>query len=61
MKNGKCFEWIPGKIISDNQDNEEDLTTQYMIYSTIIMMKKNSEYVPYYSYKDDGSVGSWET
>ena len=59
MENGKCFKCRPGKIVLENQEDEEDfdnLINDLQHHHN----DDNSDYIPdnYYGYDD--ILGSWE-
>ena len=60
MKNGPFFEWIPGNIILDKQDDEEDFDSLINDLQHHHNYDEGRDYVPHGSYEDEDSLGSWE-
>ena len=60
MKNGPIFEWIPGNIIMDKQDDEEYFNKLPNDMQYHHKENDNIDYVPEESDDYEDSIGSWE-
>ena len=60
MKNGPIFEWIPGNIVLDKQEDEEDFDNPINDLKHQHNDYDNSDYIPENSDGDDNILGSWE-
>ena len=61
IKNGPIFEWIPGNIIMDKEEDEEDFDN-LINYLQHYRNYNNDRYcVPDAFDEDDDSLGSWES
>ena len=59
-KNGPIFEWIPGNIVLDKQEDEEDFDNPINDLKHQHNDDDNSDYIPENSDGDDNILGSWE-
>ena len=59
IKNGPILYWIPGNIILDEQEDEEDFDNLINDLQYHHNDDDGSNYIPYDSDEDDDSLGSW--